>query len=73
MNRLKVFGKNVRTYRKQAGLAQQDLAVIIGIDRSYLSEIENGHRNPSLLVAFAIADALNCSLSLLLKDYPSAE
>ncbi|MBQ4084054.1 MAG: helix-turn-helix transcriptional regulator [Alphaproteobacteria bacterium] len=68
MNRLKVFGKNVKIRRKKARLAQQDLAVIVGIDRSYLSEIENGHRNPSLLVVFAISDALQCSLSQLLED-----
>ena len=64
---LKKIGKNIRSFRKKAGLSQIDLAVAVGIDRSYLSEIENGHRNFTIMLLQNLATALSVSLEDLLK------
>ena len=64
---LKKIGKNIRLLRKQAGLSQIDLAVAAGIDRAYLSEIENGHRNITIMLLQNLATVLNVSLEELLK------
>lgn len=49
-------------------LSQVDLAVEVGIDRSYLSEIENGRVNPTINILYAIADSLNVSVVNLLIE-----
>ena len=66
-NRLVNIGLNVRKYRRLAKLSQIELAVEVGIDRSYLSEIENGRTNPSVSVLYAIADALKIDIRELLS------
>ena len=64
---LKTIGKNIRNLRKQARLSQIDLAVAVGIDRSYLSEIENGHRNFTIMLLQNLATVLEVPLEDLLK------
>ena len=64
---LKRIGKNVRLLRKSLGLSQIDLAVAVGIDRAYLSEIENGHRNITIMLLQNLATVLNVSIEDLLK------
>ncbi len=68
LNRLKNIGNNIRTLRKQQHLSQIDLAVMVGIDRAYLSEIENGRTNTTINLLYAIADALNISLTQILSE-----
>lgn len=46
-------------------LSQVELAVEVGIDRAYLSEIENGRTNPSVNVLYALADALKIEIEKL--------
>ena len=62
-NRLEKIGKNICKIRKQQQLLQIDLAVTVGIDRAYLSEIENGRTNVSVNVLYAIADALGVPIT----------
>lgn len=64
---LKTIGKNIRHLRKKAGLSQIDLAVAVGIDRSYLSEIENGHTNMTIMLLQNCATVLNVALEDLFK------
>ena len=64
---LEDIGHNIRCFRKKARLRQIDLAVAVGIDCSYLSGIENGHRNPTILLLNNIATVLDVSLEELLK------
>jgi len=60
---LKVESKNrIRKFRKKKGLRQTDLARMIGIFQSELSEIERGIRKPSVYLAKKIAKALGVSL-----------
>ena len=65
---LKTIGKNIHFLRKQANLSQIDLAVAVGIDRSYLSEIENGRRNFTIMLLQNLATVLNVSIEDLLKS-----
>jgi transcriptional regulator with XRE-family HTH domain len=63
-----VFGKNVRKYRQQRKLTQEQLAFEAEIDLTYMGGIERGKRNPSLVVMARIADALAVQLPKLLGD-----
>ena len=62
----RIFGDNVRETRKRAGLSQEALAHEIGIDRTYISGIERGVRNPSLDVIVKLAERLKVEPSILL-------
>jgi transcriptional regulator with XRE-family HTH domain len=55
------FGGAVRGIRKQQGVSQASLALKCGLDRTYISGIERGARNPSLTNIFKIAAALDTS------------
>lgn len=61
-----LFGKNVRSARIDKGWTQEQLAFEAGVKRGYVSEIENGKRNPSLDVVEKIADALGLKPAKLL-------
>ena len=61
------FGKRLRTLREAKGWKQAELADVLGLDRSYLSDIERGKRNPCLLNLKAIADGFGITLSRLLS------
>lgn len=62
----KILGRNVREARKAVGLSQEELGMEVEIDRTYISGIERGVRNPSLDVIVKIADRLGVSPSELL-------
>lgn len=61
------IGLNIRNIRNSLKLSQEELAFRAGIDRSYLSEIENGYKNLSVLVLDQIASALEVDAAELLK------
>lgn len=65
---LKVIGKRIADERKKQGLTQEDLAGLCEMDRSYLSEIENGHKNPSVVALHKIVRSLNTDLSNFLRE-----
>jgi transcriptional regulator with XRE-family HTH domain len=67
MDICKLTGGNIRSLRKAAGLSQEELAFHAGIDRAYLSQLENGKKNISLLVLGQLADALKVAPDQLLK------
>lgn len=53
--RLKVvFGQELRKARKAVGISQEKLALLVGLDRSYISMLERGIRQPSLTTIFLI-------------------
>lgn len=58
MDIIKVFGKNVRNYRKQKGISQEKLAELSGLHRTYISDIECFRRSISLDNIQKIANAL---------------
>jgi transcriptional regulator with XRE-family HTH domain len=55
------YGKKVKEIRKKKGVSQESLADLAGLDRTYISDIENGKRNVSLETIFKISEALKTS------------
>ena len=54
------LGSNVRRIRKDAGLTQEELAIKCGLDRTYISGIERGLRNPSFDKLLLLSYHLQC-------------
>ncbi|MBI4985598.1 MAG: helix-turn-helix transcriptional regulator [Rhodocyclales bacterium] len=65
---LVAFGDSVRARRKKAGLSQEALADLAGIDRSHMGKIERGERNVSLLNVIRICRALGQKAHELLRE-----
>jgi transcriptional regulator with XRE-family HTH domain len=59
----KIVGANVRKYRQQRSMTQEELAFEAEIDLTYVGGIERGRRNPSLMVMARIAAALRVKLT----------
>jgi transcriptional regulator with XRE-family HTH domain len=59
---------NVRRLRKETGLSQEDFANKHSIDRTYVSGIERGVRNPTILVVERFARALKADVIDLLSE-----
>ena len=59
------FGDAVRTRREELKLTQEELADRAGIHRTYLSDVERGSRNLSLVNIEKLAQALSLSMSEL--------
>lgn len=64
----RVFGTNVRRYRIAAGLSQEAVAVKMGVDRAYVSGMERGQQNVTLLTMWHLAEALNVRPAALLDE-----
>jgi transcriptional regulator with XRE-family HTH domain len=64
---LKQLGVRVKLLRQEMGLSQEELAYQADIDRTYISQIERGVCNPSLLILFSVARALNTSVIKLFE------
>ena len=64
---IKNFGQAVSRRRRELRLTQERLAEKSGLHRTYISEVECGHRNPSLLSLNAVAEGLETSISELTK------
>lgn len=62
---LKIFGSTLRAIRTIRGLSQEEFAHICCLDRTYISGLELGKRNPTLRVLTSMADQLNISVSEL--------
>lgn len=63
---LKVLGQKIRFYREEKKMTQESLSFEAGIHRTYLSDLELGNRNPSILTLLAISKALGVSLMELI-------
>jgi transcriptional regulator with XRE-family HTH domain len=61
-------GINLKKFRKERGLSQEELAFACGLHRTYISGVERGIRNPTVLVLEQIAVALDESSSRLLEE-----
>lgn len=56
------LGKTIARERKKRGLSQEEFALMIGIGQKYLSDVELGKRNVSLLFAKRVADGFGFSI-----------
>lgn len=63
----KQFGEHLKLLRVKKNISQEEFAEKAGLDRTYISGLERGLRNPSLVILFRLADALDISISKLLK------
>ncbi len=64
---LSQLGKRIAYLRKKKGMSQLDLSIETGISKSYISDLENGRRNPSVLLLQRIASSLGVSLEKLFQ------
>lgn len=56
-------GKRIRELRNKLGVSQEEFAYMVGLDRTYITSVECGKRNISIVNVEKIANALNVSLS----------
>lgn len=61
------FGFAIKVRREELELTQEDLAEKAGIHRTYLSDIERGSRNVSIINVERIAEALELAMSELFR------
>ncbi len=64
---LKQFGRNVKAERVRLGFSQETLAEKMGVNREYISRIERGIQNMSLLKITSLANFLETDLHNLLR------
>ena len=65
-----LVGKRVKELRNKLGVSQEELADMAELDRTYITSIERGKRNISIVNVEKLANALNVSLSIFFDfDY----
>jgi transcriptional regulator with XRE-family HTH domain len=69
MDMRKLVGRNFGRLRKQKGFTQEKFAEASGFTQQYVSGLENGRRNPTIVTLFELATALGVShIDLVLPD-----
>ena len=63
------FGKFIRRRRINLNISQKALSLKTGLHLSYISSIEKGERNVSIINVFKLANSLKCTVSDLFKDF----
>ncbi len=63
-----MFGDRLRTARLKAKLSQEKLAYEAGLDRTYISHLENDKKSPTLDVVFRLCQALGIRASELIRQ-----
>lgn len=61
------FGEVIRDLRKANQISQERLAEVSTLDRSFISMLECGHKQPSLITIFQLAKSFNISASNILS------
>jgi transcriptional regulator with XRE-family HTH domain len=67
---LRQLGTRIRARRKEIGLSQERLALVVGMDRSYVGGIERGERNITFLVLCRLCETLECDVAALTAGLP---
>jgi transcriptional regulator with XRE-family HTH domain len=62
------FGRRVRAQRLKRGWSQERLAQEVGLHMTYVSSVERGERNVTLLSIVRLAQALGVNAGLLVRD-----
>lgn len=71
MDVVQLFVVNVRRHRKLKGMTQEQLALEVGMERGYISDLKRGQRNPTVQALGRLADALGVEPTSLLEEDPS--
>jgi transcriptional regulator with XRE-family HTH domain len=61
MDMRKTVGANFARLRKAKGLTQEQMADLSGFGQNYISWLERGRRNPTVITLFLLAEALNAT------------
>lgn len=64
----RAFGRHIEELRRRAGWSQEAFAHHVGIDRTYMSGIERGVRNPTLDVLYKLAEGLGVKVAELFPE-----
>lgn len=67
MNMRKLVGRNFARLRAESGWSQEQVAERANLSQQYLSDLENGKRNPTVETLYAIAQAFGVSHVELVK------
>ncbi len=67
MDMRKLVGQNVRRLRGKRGLTQERFAEVSGFSQQYISGLEQGRRNPTVVTLYELATALGVSHVELVK------
>lgn len=67
MDMRKLVGRNTARIRREKGLTQEQLAERCGLSQQYLSGLERGQRNPTIVTVYEIAMSLDVSHLALLQ------
>ena len=67
MDMRKLVGRNVRAVRQASGMTQEQLAEESGFSQQYISDLERGRRNPTIVSLYELAQALKSTPIDLLK------
>ena len=67
MDMRRLVGRNVRRIRLQLELTQEELAERSGFSQQYISDLERGRRNPTVVSLFELAQALDTTPVLLIE------
>jgi transcriptional regulator with XRE-family HTH domain len=68
MDMRKLVGKNVKHFRLKNGLTQEQFSEISGFSQQYLSGLEQGKRNPTIVTIYELSQALGVSYLDLLRS-----
>ncbi|WP_102707264.1 helix-turn-helix domain-containing protein [Terribacillus saccharophilus] len=69
MSDLNIYlGQILRKYRNERGLNQEELAFQSDLDRTYISLLERGKRNPTIKTLFILCSVLDISPELIIKE-----
>ena len=61
MDMRKLVGRNFGKLRREKGFTQEQFSEISGFTQQYVSDLERGRRNPTVVTLFHLADALGIS------------
>ena len=63
-----LFGRAIKEYRMKKGISQEELAELCGLHRTYISDVERGERNVSLVNIQKICNALEIRIYKIFKS-----
>jgi transcriptional regulator with XRE-family HTH domain len=64
----RLVGSNVKRLRVAAGITQAELADLVGVDRAYISGLEQGNRNATIVSLWHVAQALDAPIRSLFDE-----
>jgi transcriptional regulator with XRE-family HTH domain len=74
MDMRKLVGRNVKHFRQKKGLTQEQFSEVSGFSQQYISGLEQGNRNPTIVTIYELSQALGVSyLDLLRSSRPRSK